>query len=921
MFSTQINRPTLARGGARLRLQHAGPHPITLSVRWKENSVTSSPNPWAKYKSLQSEYYRLRDDERYAEARNVLDRMVELIESDRSAFSEPEDRIRVLRAQKVMTEYQEERFSAPSDKLAALLMAAAEMNIPSLCDNQPCARLRPEDCVERKSILSPRRAKMCIERITYVCEALKIEAASEEGRSENPDWELALSKRRDAAALHKSVLRLAASERREAHQRYLEYWQFVVEGQVALLNGQFNSAKEWFCKALEVAPLLDPKQCFGNVFRDVDEVRAHQVYVDAVRCVQAGRFGEASKLFQAWLNLFSERVPKNAQYKRYNDIRVYALACDILSRFPLGTVEPEDWDSISTFVADADVSLPTWVLVERLEELHGRWSLWRRQAGDPSDLQPEINRFSDEWLLFVPSSPLRGEDKSAGRVRPVNIPSFLNIFDKLEKDAHNWKELLAQNLKNLFLLMADYESKRHLNPPDDEKDRQKLTNPPLASEGMTTAELGQVILLYLRRRAEKHAANFESALQNIAAMQAAMSTDNFLGAVATQKRIFETIRFWPHTVKVLEQRDLASYELGEEHSEFLRKETKAQRLWDRYPREVVLQGPQDLKKDRFYYLRPRWNIWFEERKRIRHEQFHPSELPGWITVFFGNIFGKPKIDPKRFHDWILQFEDSERLLACRLFDALEYYDEEKMRSVLAEGFKNLPPKARDADYYIGMGHGAKSGRLIPFLLRQGVSTLPEHEIPFAGKEKTVFRDIAEIEIARLRLRKAKTIVFLDDFIGKGGQAKDFLNWYFKNYAWVYDASIYLWVLTGFRSAIQEVQKEFSETVEGVFAGKVLEEGDRAFSPENPIWASEKECGAAERWAKEIGCQLLTGNPARDPETGGPLYKPERDAVGWHGCQALVAFAHNIPSDTLPIFWATGMRKTKTWGNPLLERHD
>ena len=69
---------------------------------------------------------------------------------------------------------------------------------------------------------------------------------------------------------------------------------------------------------------------------------------------------------------------------------------------------------------------------------------------------------------------------------------------------------------------------------------------------------------------------------------------------------------------------------------------------------------------------------------------------------------------------------------------------------------------------------------------------------FGNKEKDIFRDIAEFEKVDFSLAKPKTIVFLDDFIGTGGQAALFLEWYFEHYKWLEEekVSIYLCVLLG-----------------------------------------------------------------------------------------------------------------------------
>ena len=163
------------------------------------------------------------------------------------------------------------------------------------------------------------------------------------------------------------------------------------------------------------------------------------------------------------------------------------------------------------------------------------------------------------------------------------------------------------------------------------------------------------------------------------------------------------------------------------------------------------------------------------------------------------------------------------------------------------------------------------------------------------------------------------VVFLDDFVGTGGQATRFLDWYFPKYPWLLEVSVYLCVLVGFRSALSALQDRLKGKVKGVVAGSVLEEVDRAFDVRNPIWNSTEERSRTSVWASRIGNDLLASCPLRDSD-GTALYIPERDALGWHKCQALIAFPHNVPSDTLPLFWAHWLTEGRTW-KPLLDRYD
>jgi len=269
------------------------------------------------------------------------------------------------------------------------------------------------------------------------------------------------------------------------------------------------------------------------------------------------------------------------------------------------------------------------------------------------------------------------------------------------------------------------------------------------------------------------------------------------------------------------------------------------------------------------------------------------------------------VSAARFHDWILQFPEGERLLACRLLSALKIYDEEDVRSLWASVFKQLPlPVKRDA-VFIGLGHGAKSGRHNPYPFRQGISRLPEYESLYSEREAKIFPDIAEFNETS-QYEKPSIIVFLDDIVGGGSQAVKYINNYFSNYDWLNNVDVYLGVMVAFRTGIEKVEKALKGKVTKVIAAQIFEESDRAFSPNNPIWSTSEEANAAAEWAKRIGHEVLMGKEQ---------YTPDQDALGWEGCQALVAFYYNVPNNTLPLFWSDGKCNGNEAWKPLIERFE
>lgn len=748
---------------------------------------------------------------------------------------------------------------------------------------------------------------MCFIRLKNYSDALKIEAAH---AVQNYDYDEALSKRELASKILKTALNLESSQPLLQYQAYLDYWAQITAGYVSLLKGEFEKSRKSFAQALATLRLLNDRKVFPNYFSSRAEIAAHQYYIDAVECVSLGDFVGAKSKFSTWLDANADKAPTF----RSENISIFVVVCDILGRLLQNNLPPQDWKTLERLLERQYTAKTTWALWRRLE--------WLRELAIKSSsahgvftnetLYEEVKNFTKEWRLFVLDAVLKSEDQDVSMERKVSYLSLIYIFDNIDPSRDDWRGLLLQNLRHMLLLMADYESRRYLEPPDDDP-KHPIENPLKFTEDMSTKELIKVIKYYLRIRSEDHATAFERASEHLDSMFTSIGNGEYTVAVEAQRSFFEAVRFWPHVIVVTEQSDLPHHlHLEEDTSEFLLYRTRVRRLWREMPNEMVFEGPQCLSIGSFYFLRPGWNARKKECYRIRHELFYESNLPRWIETFVNNLIGKGKVNAQKFHDWILQFPEGDRLIACRLMAGMQIIQNDDIGILWKNVFRQLSPEAKRDAVFIGVGHGAKSGRLAPYAFKQGICDLPEYDGLFKGREKIRFRDLAEFEKESLNLMKPSIIVFLDDFIGVGGQASEFNNWYHKHYTWLKDVRIYFSVLAGFKTAIEnKLKPELGDKIADVIVGQILDENDRAFSPLNPIWSSPAEASAAAKWAGNIGMQILKG---KEP------YVPDRDNLGWHGCEALISFPHNVPSDTIPLFWADGYFEGKQW-KPLFHRSD
>jgi tetratricopeptide (TPR) repeat protein len=868
--------------------------------------MQSLPDAREQYRALQNTYHVCRDAKQYDEAFSTLEKIIALLENDPAPFDEPEEQIRILRCQQTMIQVERNEPTSWSKEQAELLRTAASWSTPSVCVTAPCGAsdsFEPAECLARQPLLSRRQSQMCVERINYICHALKIEAAAALRIAETRDWNLALTKRQQAAAFHRVLLQIQSGEGRKENQLYLDYWAAVTEGQVLLLRKDFPAAKRAFREALEAANRLDPVACFPNVFRDVREIQAHLLYIDAVAHATAGDFDEASNAFQGWLNLFPERASERDT--RYDSVTVYSQICGLLARLKKADVLLTDWERIDTRSRNLNLALPTRALLRRLRELMALCSLARRRSESMAVVLAELDIIAGDWPHFLPDADLVAQERASLPRGEAHLPIFLNIFHLINPARQHWGNLLLQNLKHLLLLMGDYEVKRHANPPDEEKHLAALKVAPVPRESMTLDELAEVVLGYLRRRDAGHATRVAEALGRTRELRRAIAARDAQSAITIEQEIFQGIRLWPHTILVTQQSRFPTQPPRSAGAAFVRGKTLALRLWAREPREIALEGPHQLTEGTFYYLRPKWNTWFRRERRVRHHEFHEAELPGVLCVFHRNLSGEGAPDSERFQDWLFgNFSDRERLRACRLLGMLRFYGPREVREAWLRVYRTkFPPelKVRGIACF-GLGSPAKSGNLNLYYFRQALEALNPNERSFAFKD--AFCEISTYDV------EPRVAIFIDDFIGTGDQALRILDQYFVEHPWLAHVPVYYAALVGFRSAIEKLKNGIAERVKGIFVADELDEADRAFSPVNERWPSARERELARDWAADIGADLIAGMRG---------YNAARDSLGWGGSEALVAFHYNVPNNTLPLFWADGERNGKRW-HPLLDRY-
>lgn len=210
-----------------------------------------------------------------------------------------------------------------------------------------------------------------------------------------------------------------------------------------------------------------------------------------------------------------------------------------------------------------------------------------------------------------------------------------------------------------------------------------------------------------------------------------------------------------------------------------------------------------------------------------------------------------------------------------------------------------------ATRFVGLGNPAESGAHLLYVFRQ-VNYLPKDyfaDLLSAFAIKPSRTRAGEIEY-QIRNASVNRIVFFDDIVGSGTQARQYLSEELKRIR-AGDPTFELSFLALFATTEGLERLNAPELFDGratcLFE---LDSSFRAFSvnaryfADSPAWFNAMDFQAM---ARQYGAGLQPQLP-----------------VGYKDGQLLLAFAHNTPDNTLPIFWDQG---TQTPWHPIFPRFD
>ncbi len=228
--------------------------------------------------------------------------------------------------------------------------------------------------------------------------------------------------------------------------------------------------------------------------------------------------------------------------------------------------------------------------------------------------------------------------------------------------------------------------------------------------------------------------------------------------------------------------------------------------------------------------------------------------------------------------WVSQFKTHKhRIWALKLLNNVRYYNDEDIIELYTLAHKNLLREFEEnpnINQFLfvpaGFNPGSSGSRCTPDY--RMYNNLSESQILNAS------------ELGKIENNKFKYTVFVDDFIGTGKQASDFLSKIkFDDLKSKGIEKFFFVVWMGFDEGISKIEEKYNE-VKVIYA-ELLKKQDKAFSEESTIFSNEEK-EEAKKIFEEYGKKLFKDFP-----------------LGYADFAALISFKTKSPNHTLPIIWS------------------
>jgi hypothetical protein len=251
-----------------------------------------------------------------------------------------------------------------------------------------------------------------------------------------------------------------------------------------------------------------------------------------------------------------------------------------------------------------------------------------------------------------------------------------------------------------------------------------------------------------------------------------------------------------------------------------------------------------------------------------------------IADLYGSFRSYKDFSQNSIAEWVDQFDGLDGSLALKILSRVTYLNQARMitafKSIHRQLIELLDGELSNC-YFSGYGRAGQSGQEMLYRYKMANSLRnSELETHLVGPS----------QIQGLLGKGKPIIIFLDDFVGTGGEAVE--AWqgrpnspdFSLNQVVPPNADFYLAVPIAFQSGVDKIH---SEPRLKVLAWRVMGERDRVLSTANTYFSGDEK--------KKIKQYCL--------RTGCPF------PYGYGDLQATVVFDHNCPNDDISILWHSG----------------
>jgi hypothetical protein len=261
--------------------------------------------------------------------------------------------------------------------------------------------------------------------------------------------------------------------------------------------------------------------------------------------------------------------------------------------------------------------------------------------------------------------------------------------------------------------------------------------------------------------------------------------------------------------------------------------------------------------------------------------FRPPNFKEWMSLESREAM-TPPTNPFRgavsddvILEWLGQFEPEEQDIIERLLASFRFYGFDTINSHLRQlhtQILTVTGVPATSIWYVPVGYVAKSGSVIAYFYKT------QNDIPQE-------RFILASDLATVRATNSTAIVFLDDYIGSGHQARQVWDAILSINPRIADkCPIVFGALMGTRAGIEHLSRT---TGFKVCVVDHITEADLPLSASSRVFPAEPDRSRARAILEKYGARLYPQAP-----------------LGYENSQGLLGFIYSTPNNTLPIFWST-----------------